>query len=431
MTSEPLQASRGTRDIWGREILLWQYLEQQARDILGRANYQEIRTPIFEATELFSRGIGEGTDIVSKEMYTFTDRGERSLTLRPEGTAGVVRSLIEHKRLNQGVQRCWYLGAMFRYERPQAGRQRQFHQLGVEVFGSADPRADVEVMALAWEFLQALNLRGLTLELNSVGDPADRQRYKAALVEYLTPYAQELDPDSQVRLTKNPLRILDSKHPATQKILTTAPQLPQYLGTASQAHFEQVQAGLTALGLTYRLNPRLVRGLDYYTRTAFEITTTDLGAQAAVGGGGRYDGLVQELGGSPTPAVGWAMGLERLVVLLEKQGEIPTPSVDFTIVAQGEGTGILSLQISQMLRQQGFRVETDLSNSALGKQIKRADKLGSRACVIVGETEVATRIIPVKWLATGAQEGVEFPDGFKNPEWWRQKLAEPPRPEAP
>lgn len=423
MTSTPLQASRGTRDIWGQEILLWQFLEQQARDILGRANYQEIRTPIFEATELFQRGIGEGTDIVNKEMYTFTDRGERSLTLRPEGTAGVVRSLIEHKRLHQGVQRCWYQGAMFRYERPQAGRQRQFHQLGVELLGSDDPRADVEVMAVALEFLQALQLPGLTLELNSVGDPADRQRYQAALVAYLTPYASDLDPDSQVRLTKNPLRILDSKHPATQNLLTTAPQLPQYLGVASQRHFEQVQAGLQALGLPYALNPRLVRGLDYYTRTAFEITTTDLGAQAAVAGGGRYDQLVESLGGVATPAVGWAMGLERLVVLLQKQGITPHASLDIYIVAQGEGTANLSLQISQMLRRHGLRVETDLSNSALGKQIKRADKLGSKACVILGESEVATGDIPVKWLATGVQETVTFPGGFADGALWRQKLS--------
>lgn len=422
MTSAPLQAIRGTRDIWGTEIRLWQYLEQHARDILGRANYQEIRTPIFEATELFQRGIGEGTDIVSKEMYTFTDRGERSLTLRPEGTAGVVRSLIEHKRLSQGVQRCWYQGAMFRYERPQAGRQRQFHQLGVEVFGSEDPRVDVEVMAVALEFLHALGLPNLTLELNSVGDPADRQRYKAALVEYLTPYAADLDPDSQVRLTKNPLRILDSKDPATQAILRTAPLLPQYLGKAAQQHFEQVQEGLQALGLAYELNPRLVRGLDYYTRTAFEITTQDLGAQSAVGGGGRYDQLVEELGGTATPAVGWAMGLERLVVLLQKQGEPPAPDLDIYVVSQGAGTATLSLQISQMLRGHGLRVEMDVSQSSLGKQIKRADKLGSKACVIVGETEVTTGQIPVKWLATGVQEIVTFPNGFRDATFWQEKL---------
>ncbi|APB32882.1 histidyl-tRNA synthetase [Gloeomargarita lithophora Alchichica-D10] len=422
MTSESLQASRGTHDIWGTEIRLWQFLEQHARRILGQANYQEIRTPIFEATELFNRGIGEGTDIVSKEMYTFTDRGERSLTLRPEGTAGVVRSLIEHKRLQQGVQRCWYQGAMFRYERPQAGRQRQFHQLGVEVFGSDDPRSDVEVIALGLEFLEALGLSHLTLELNSVGDPEDRQRYKAALVDYLTPYASDLDPDSQVRLTKNPLRILDSKNPATQKILAEAPQLPEYLGQDSQRHFERVQSGLTALGLAYELNPRLVRGLDYYTRTAFEITTRELGAQSAVGGGGRYDQLVQELGGSATPAVGWAMGLERLVGLLQKRGETPAPDLDFYIATQGEGTANLSLQITQMLRRHGLRVEMDVSQSALGKQIKRADKLGCQACVIVGESEVATGDITVKWLATGVQELVAFPSGFSDSAVWRQKL---------
>jgi histidyl-tRNA synthetase len=426
MTSTPLQASRGTRDIWGEEILLWQALEQRARDLLGRANYQEIRTPIFEVTELFSRGIGEGTDIVNKEMYTFTDRGDRSLTLRPEGTAGVVRSLIEHKRLSQGVVRCWYLGPMFRYERPQAGRQRQFHQLGVELFGSADPRADVEVIALGLEFLQPLALPSLTLELNSVGDPEDRQRYQAALVEYLTPYVQDLDPDSQVRLTKNPLRILDSKHPTTQAILTTAPQLPQYLSKAAQAHFEQVQAGLTALGWSYVLNPRLVRGLDYYTRTAFEITTTDLGAQAAVAGGGRYDRLVQQLGGPDTPAVGWAMGLERLVALWQKQGVSFTVAPDITVVAVGEATANLSLQISHMLRRHGLRVEMDVSQSSLSKQIKRADRLGSKACVIVGETEVATGQIPVKWLATGVQELVPFPSGFTDPQPWQHKCYHPP-----
>ncbi len=426
MNSTPLQASRGTRDIWGEEILLWQALEQQARELLGRASYQEIRTPIFEATELFSRGIGEATDIVNKEMYTFTDRGNRSLTLRPEGTAGVVRSLIEHKRLSQGVVRCWYLGPMFRYERPQAGRQRQFHQLGVELFGSADPRADVEVIALGLEFLQTLSLPSLTLELNSVGDPEDRQRYQAALVEYLTPYVQDLDPDSQVRLTKNPLRILDSKCPTTQAILTSAPQLPQYLSKAAQEHFERVQAGLTALGWSYVLNPRLVRGLDYYTRTAFEITTLDLGAQSAVAGGGRYDRLVQQLGGPDTPAVGWAIGLERLVALWQKQGVSLSVAPDITVVAVGEGTANLSLQISQMLRRHGLRVDLDLSHSSLGKQLKRADKSGSKACVILGETEVATGQIPVKWLATGVQEMIPFPAGFADPHPWRQKCQHPP-----
>ncbi|MCS7292755.1 MAG: histidine--tRNA ligase [Gloeomargarita sp. SKYBB_i_bin120] len=423
---EPLQASRGTRDIWGAEILLWQRVEQQAREILGRANYQEIRTPIFEATELFSRGIGEGTDIVSKEMYTFTDRSNRSLTLRPEGTAGVVRSFIEHKRFQQGVQRCWYLGPMFRYERPQAGRYRQFHQLGVEVFGSDDPRADVEVIALALELLQSLQVTALTLELNSVGDLDDRCRYRAALVDYLTPYAQELDPDSQVRLHKNPLRILDSKDPKTQAILQDAPQLPDYLSPAAQAHFEQVQAGLAALGFTYVLNPRLVRGLDYYTRTAFEITTTALGAQAAVVGGGRYDGLVETLGGPATPAVGWALGLERLVTLLQKQGDATIPGPEVYVAAFGEGTAILALQVAQKLRHLGLRVEMDVSHSPVGKQLKRADKLGSKACVIIGETEAATGQILVKWLATGVQDVVAFPAGFAQPEWWREKLGTGP-----
>lgn len=419
---EPLQASRGTRDIWGAEVLLWQRVEQQAREVLTRACYQEIRTPIFEATELFSRGIGEGTDIVSKEMYTFTDRGNRSLTLRPEGTAGVVRSFIEHKWFHLGVQRYWYLGPMFRYERPQAGRYRQFHQLGVEVFGSEDPRADVEVIALALELLQGLGVTGLTLELNSVGDPEDRQRYRAALVDYLTPYAQELDPDSQVRLHKNPLRILDSKDPKTQAILQEAPRLPDYLSPAAQEHLAQVQAGLGALGIDYVLNPRLVRGLDYYTRTAFEITTTALGAQAAVLGGGRYDGLVATLGGPPTPAVGWAMGLERLITLLQQQGEVTVPGPDVYVAAFGAGTGALALQVAQKLRQLGLRVEMDLTASSVGKQLKRADRLGSKACVIIGEAEAAMGQVLVKWLATGVQEMVDFPAGLLRLERWRDKV---------
>ncbi|HEY9834798.1 MAG TPA: histidine--tRNA ligase, partial [Stenomitos sp.] len=326
-----IQALRGTRDILPEEVRYWQWVEASARQILSKAAYQEIRPPIFERTELFARGIGEATDIVGKEMYTFNDRATppRSVTLRPEGTAGVVRALIQNNLYaSGGVQRLWYTGPMFRYENPQAGRQRQFHQLGVEVIGSADPRADAEVIAIATDILQTLGLKNLRFDLNSVGNLEDRHQYREALINYLLPYKDELDKDSQERLTRNPMRILDSKDERTQKITQNAPSILDYLGSESKRHFEQVQQLLSNLGIAYQLNPRLVRGLDYYTHTAFEIISDDLGAQATVCGGGRYDGLVQELGGASTPAVGWAIGLERLIILLQQMQEPPRQGLD-------------------------------------------------------------------------------------------------------
>src|SRR4028119_838655 len=337
----------GTRDILPAEIQYWQNIEEVARTILKRAAYREIRTPIFEQTALFERGIGEATDVVGKEMYTFHDRGDRSITLRPEGTAGVVRSLIEHGLVTQGgVQRLWYTGPMSRYERPQAGRQRQFHQLGVEVIGSADPRADAEVIAIATDILKTLGLSNLNLDLNSVGNPEDRHHYREALVNYLTPYKDELDKDSQERLTRNPMRILDSKDKRTQEIAADAPSILDYLGSDSKRHFEQVKQLLSDLGISYKLNPRLVRGLDYYTHTAFEIQSDDLGAQATVCGGGRYDGLVAQLSGPDTPAVGWAIGLERLILLLQLQ-KLPLPILDFYVVSRGEAAQSQALILAQ------------------------------------------------------------------------------------
>jgi histidyl-tRNA synthetase len=400
-----IQALRGTRDILPDEVGYWQQVESIARDILARAAYREIRTPLFEQTELFERGIGEATDVVGKEMYTFVDRGDRSITLRPEGTAGVVRSLIEHNLMAQGgVQRLWYVGAMFRYERPQAGRQRQFHQLGVEVLGSADPRADVEAIAIASQILQTLGLQRLQLQLNSVGNPTDRQRYREALVTYFTPYQAELDPDSQDRLSRNPLRILDSKDPRTIEIAQAAPSILDYLGEESRQHFDRVQHLLTSLSIAYELNPRLVRGLDYYTDTAFEITSADLGAQATVCGGGRYNGLVRELGGGDVPAIGWAIGLERLILLLQQLQAPPTVSLDFYIVSRGEAAEGQATVLAQKLRQGGFAVELDLSGSAFGKQLKRADRSGAIACLILGEEEAAKGIVQLKWLKTQTQE---------------------------
>ncbi len=398
-----IQTLRGTRDILGREILYWQHLETIAKDILRRANYQEIRTPILEATELFARGIGETTDIVNKEMYTFTSKGEESITLRPEGTAGVVRAYIQHK-LYGGVQRLWYMGQMFRYERPQKGRQRQFHQLGVELLGSDDPRADGEVVALAYEILQALGLQNLVVSINSVGDSTDRATYRAALVDYFTPYRADLDPDSQLRLDRNPLRILDSKDPRTQTICQTAPNILDYLQPQSRQRFDRVCALLRDLKVNFITDPRLVRGLDYYSHTAFEIQSQDLGAQSAVCGGGRYDKLVGELGGPDTPAIGWAMGLERLVLLLENLQSLDPPGIDFYVVSRGEKAENYALIIWQELRRANFHVELDLTGAKFDKQLKRADQAGAKAAIILGDREAEEQNLQVKWLQEGRQE---------------------------
>ncbi len=408
-----IQALRGTRDILPEEVRYWQWVEASARQILDRAAYQEIRPPIFERTELFARGIGEATDIVGKEMYTFNDRATppRSVTLRPEGTAGVVRALIQNNLYaSGGVQRLWYTGPMFRYENPQAGRQRQFHQLGVEVIGSADPRADAEVIAIATDILQTLGLKNLRFDLNSVGNLEDRHQYREALVNYLLPYKDELDKDSQERLTRNPMRILDSKDERTQNITQDAPSILDYLGSDSKRHFEQVQQLLSNLGISYQLNPRLVRGLDYYTHTAFEIISDDLGAQATVCGGGRYDGLVQELGGAPTPAVGWAIGLERLIILLQQIQEPPHQGLDFYVVSRGEAAEAQSLKLAQQLRQAGFSVELDLSGSAFKKQFARADRSGAVACLILGDEEAQTETVQLKWMASKEQSAITIAD---------------------
>ena len=418
-----VRAIRGTRDILPEEISYWQWVEATAREVLARAAYREIRTPIFEQTDLFERGIGEATDVVGKEMYTFVDRGDRSITLRPEGTAGVVRSFVEHKLFGTGgVQRLWYIGPMFRYERPQAGRQRQFHQIGVEALGTDSPRADVEVIAIATEILQSLGLKNLKLALNSVGNREDRQRYRQALVDYLTPYKDELDADSQDRLERNPLRILDSKDDRTQEIAQDAPSILDYLSEPSQKHFDLVRELLSNLGIAFNLNPRLVRGLDYYTHTAFEIQSDDLGAQATVCGGGRYDGLVRELGGPDTPAVGWAIGLERLVILLQELHASPAMALDFYFVSRGEKAEAQALQLTQKLRQGGFSVELDLSGSAFGKQFKRADRSGAVACLVLGDAEAVAGTVNLKWLATGEQETLAQTDLLGMGPQLRQRL---------
>lgn len=402
---EKLQSLRGMVDLLPQQIGVWQQLEATARRHFQRAAVAEIRTPILEATELFARGIGEATDVVGKEMYTFLDRGERSCTLRPEGTASVVRAAIQHGLLSQGPQRLWYGGPMFRYERPQAGRQRQFHQIGLEFLGFADARSDVEAIAIAWDLLADLGVQGLALELNSLGSADDRALYRQQLVAWLEQRREQLDPDSQDRLARNPLRILDSKNPTTQALLQDAPTLAAALAPASRERFERVQEGLTALEIPFQLNPRLVRGLDYYSHTAFEITSSQLGAQATVCGGGRYNSLVEQLGGAPTSAIGWALGVERLVMLLAQAGESHDAAPDIYVVSRGSLAEAQALVLARQLRRSGRSVELDLSGSAFGKQLKRADRSGARWAVVIGEDEARLGQVIVKNL----QEQTEQP----------------------
>ena len=403
---EKLQSLRGMVDLLPAATSQWQAVETTARHHVRRAGLCEIRTPLLEVTELFARGIGEATDVVGKEMYTFTDRGDRSCTLRPEGTASVVRAALQHGLLSQGPQRLWYAGPMFRYERPQAGRQRQFHQIGVEYLAFDDPRSDAEAIALAWDLLGDLGLKGLALELNSLGSAEDRARYRQELVAWLEARRDGLDPDSQARLATNPLRILDSKQPGTQALLAEAPTLANALGPASRDRFEAVKAALGALGIPFQLNPRLVRGLDYYSHTAFEITSDQLGAQATVCGGGRYDGLVEQLGGPPTAAVGWALGMERLLVLLgQAEGEAPAAvPPDLYVVSRGERAEVRALELAVGLRRQGLAVELDLSAAAFAKQFKRADRSGARWAAVIGEGEAESGELVLKDLRPPAGE---------------------------
>ena len=409
-----LQSLRGMVDLLPETLQRWQAVEAVAREHFRRSGFGEIRTPLLESTDLFCRGIGEGTDVVGKEMYSFNDRGDRSCTLRPEGTASVVRAAVQHGLLSQGAQKLWYAGPMFRYERPQAGRQRQFHQIGVEWLGVASARSDVEVIALAWDLLAQLGVGGLELEINSLGTPEDRQAYRAALVAWLEQRIDQLDADSQARLSTNPLRILDSKNPATQTLLEQAPTLDDALSPESQQRFMAVQQGLTALGIPFRLNPRLVRGLDYYGHTAFEITSDQLGAQATVCGGGRYDGLIGQLGGAATPAVGWALGMERLMLVLEAAAQqnpdgpaarlVSAPGPDAYLVNRGEQAEAAGLALARDLRQHGLTVELDGSGSAFGKQFKRADRSGAPWALVLGDEEAERGEVRLKPLQQQGEE---------------------------
>lgn len=390
-------------DLLPGDSAVWQYVENTITQILQRYAYQEIRFPIMESTDLFKRSIGEVTDIVEKEMYTFDDRNGDSLTLRPEGTACCVRACEEHGLLYNQTQRLWYMGPMFRHERPQKGRYRQFHQVGVEAFGMEGPDIDAEILLLSARILRELGAANfVTLQINSIGDSASRNAYKTALVAHLELHKDKLDEDSQRRLTTNPMRILDSKDANTQVLLNDAPVLWDYLDEASRVHFEQLKALLDAAGLKYEVNQRLVRGLDYYGKTAFEWVTDKLGAQSTVCGGGRYDGLVEQLGGRSTPAVGFGMGLERLVLLLQEIQAIPaniSQIADVYLVAVGD-VQKEALQLAERIRSEipALRVINNCGGGNFKNQLKKADKSTAKLALILGEDEVAKSVVAVKFL---------------------------------
>ncbi len=401
-----IAAPRGTADVYPPESALWQALEARIRAIAHRYGYGEIRTPTFESTELFVRGVGETTDIVEKEMYTFADKGKRSMTLRPEWTAPVVRAVLEHNLLAQGPQRLYYLGPIYRYERPQAGRYRQAHQFGVECFGFAGPEADVETIALADEVVRAHG-PAVSLSINSIGDEACRPRYREALFAHFAPHRDALSPDSQRRLERNPLRILDSKAPEDRALVASAPAMLEVLCEPCARHFARVCALLDAVGVPYDVDPRIVRGLDYYTRTVFEFVSRDLGAQATVCAGGRYDGLVASLGGPPTPGVGFALGLERFLMLLAmRRSEDGGARSGIAVVALGEAARTRVVPLVAALRRQSgeLAVTIDYGDAKIAAQFRKADRANARAAVIVGDDEVAAGTLVVRDLATRVQD---------------------------
>mgnify|MGYP003477512999 FL=1 len=416
--SKSLQAIRGMNDILPEQTPLWRYFEGTVARLLDSYGYRQIRMPIVEFTELFKRSIGEVTDIVEKEMYTFDDRNGDSLTLRPEGTASCVRAVLEHGLSGGGqVQKLWYSGPMFRHERPQKGRYRQFHQIGVEVFNLAGPDIDAELIVLTWRLWGLLGLRdAVTLELNSLGSSAARAVYRDALVAYLEARRELLDEDSKRRLQSNPLRVLDSKVPETQALLVDAPRLEDYLDEESREHFAGLRARLDAAGIPYVINPKLVRGLDYYGKTVFEWVTDQLGSQGTVCAGGRYDGLVEQMGGKPTCGVGFAMGIERLVLLLETLEKVPAElsrHVDDYLAALGEGVELAALTLAERLRDEipDLRLAVNAGAGSFKSQLKKADKSGALIALILGEDELAGQVVGVKPLrGDGPQQTLAWSD---------------------
>lgn len=405
-----IQAIRGMNDILPGESKRWQYLEAIVKQVLDQYGYREIRMPVVEVTQLFKRSIGEVTDIVEKEMYTFDDRNGDSLTLRPEGTAGCVRAAQQHGLLHNQIQRLWYQGPMFRYEKPQKGRYRQFFQIGVETFGMASADIDAELILLTARLWKQLGLLdSVTLELNTLGSSEARAQFRDALVTYLEGVKDQLDEDSQRRLGTNPMRILDSKSKETQKLLDNAPNFEDFLDAESAEHFEQLKARLESAGVSYKLNPRLVRGLDYYSKTVFEWTTEKLGAQGTVCAGGRYDGLVEQLGGKPTPAVGFAMGIERLLLLLETLELFPAEleqMVDAFFIAAGDDAELKAQVLSEQLRDAlpKLRLQMNCGGGSFKSQMKKADKSGATIALVLGSNELAEGKVILKNLRDNSQE---------------------------
>ncbi|CAI3250205.1 histidine--tRNA ligase [Enterococcus cecorum] len=405
------QRPKGTNDILPGESEKWQTIEQTARKLFNQYQFHEIRTPIFEHIEVISRSVGDTTDIVTKEMYDFHDKGDRHITLRPEGTAPIVRSFVENKLFgpeHQKPYKVYYMGPMFRYERPQKGRLRQFHQIGVEVFGSDNPATDVETMAMALQFFRELGIKDLRLVINSLGDQETRTAYRQALIDYLTPFKEQLSADSNRRLLENPLRVLDSKDERDKAVVAGAPSILDYLSETAQKHFEAVTKMLDALNIAYEIDSNMVRGLDYYTHTIFEIMSDDpkMGAQSTICAGGRYNQLVAELGGPETAGFGFAMGFERLLMILEAQGITLAAQkpLNAYVVSLGEATNIEALQIVQSIRQAGFSAERDVMNRKAKAQFKTADKLNAQLVLTIGETELANGVANVKNLATRVEK---------------------------
>lgn len=412
------KAIKGTKDVLPKDVHKNQYIEATALDIASKFGYKEIRTPVFEHTELFQRGVGDTTDVVQKEMYTFDDKGGRSITLRPEGTSGAVRSYLENGLCNEALpQKVCYLTSCYRYEKPQAGRLREFHQFGVECFGSASPLADAEIIALAKSLFDTLGVKDLSLEINSIGCPTCRAEYHKALKEYFSSRKDELCDTCKSRLDRNPMRILDCKSPICHEIAEGAPVVIDYLCDECKEHFENVQKYLNAQNIEYTINPQIVRGLDYYTKTVFEFVSNSIGAQGTVCGGGRYDGLVEELGGQHTPSLGCAIGIERLMLLMEAQGcEFPeAEKPDLFIVALGEKATLKAVEIAKDMREEGFSALLDLNQRSVRAQMKYADKLGAKFNVVIGDNEVEAKTAKLKNMQTGEETEINldtFVSGF-------------------
>lgn len=412
------KAIKGTKDVLPSEVYKNQYIEATCLTVAENFGYKEMRTPVFEHTELFQRGVGDTTDVVQKEMYTFDDKGGRSITLRPEGTAGAARSFLENGLSNEALpQKICYLTSCYRYEKPQAGRLREFHQFGIECFGATSPLADAEMIALAKQIFDELGVKDLHLELNSIGCPTCRAEYHKALKEYFVSRVDELCDTCRDRLDRNPMRILDCKSPVCSEIAKDAPVVLDYLCDECKEHFEKTKSYLDAMNIEYIVNPQIVRGLDYYTKTVFEFVADSIGAQGTVCGGGRYDGLIEELGGQHTPSLGFGMGLERLQLVMEAQGcEFPEPSrPDLFIVAMGDKATLKAVEIAKDMRDEGYSVVYDLNGRSLRAQMKYADKISAKYNVVIGDNEVDTKSAVLKDMATGEQSNISletFVSGF-------------------